>query len=577
MKQTFKKRGQKIAKKWANFSEQAREDSKEHFQERVIDRLPNARRVRLLMLEWALLIVVITSLALTQAFWYRQSYSAQAFEAGGSYIEATVGSVNSLNPLFATTNSEKTLSKLMFATLSTIDYSGHVGLGLAASIVPDDTARNWSVTLKENLKWSDGEPITIDDVLFTVNLIKDQNVNTIYDSNFTGVKITRVDEKTLNFNLPTAYADFAATLNIPILPQHILGEVSPNQLLEHSFSTSPITSGAFSFNAIQSVTSDGEKLVYLAVNPNYYKGRPMLDTFAVHAYASSADVIDALSRGDVTATADLTPLDEASITNDHIYEKQTIISNGVYAFLNTTSQLLSDVNVRRAIQQGVNMEDLRSVLGDEEPLDYPILRSQIDLKDYPALAAYNFDAARFTIESAGLSGQTLRLATTSTGYFPELADQLEDQLEKLGFTVELSVYNPGQEFVANVIRSRNYDILLYEIELGADPDLFAYYHSSQASVSGLNLSNYHNTSVDEAILAARSTLNEKLRAAKYESFLEQWVEDVPAIGIYQASLTYYLNKNVRAFSEEDRLVYATDRFSDIEYWASNRTVKNRTP
>lgn len=577
MKQTFKKRGQKIAKKWANFSEQAKEDSKEHFQERVIKRLPNARRVRLLILEWALLIVVITSLALTQVFWYRQSYSLQTFEGGGSYIEATVGSVNSLNPLFATTNSEKTLSKLMFATLSTIDYSGHVGVGLAESIVPDDTARIWSVTLKDGLKWSDGEPITIEDVLFTINLIKDQNVNTIFDSNLTGVKVEQVDDMTLQFTLPTAYADFAAALNIPVLPEHILGEVAPNQLLEHSFSTNPVTSGAFSFNAVQSVTTDGEKLIYLAANPNYYKGRPMLDTFAVHAYSSTAEIVDALSRGDVTATADLSPLDEPSITNDNVYEKQTTLSNGVYAFLNTTSSLLGDVKVRQAIRQGLDMDELRSNLDGEDPLDYPILRSQIDLTDYPALPDYDFAAAKVTIEAAGLSGQTLRLATTSTGYFPELADQLEDQLGKLGFSVELSIYNPGQEFVANVIRQRNYDILLYEIELGADPDLFAYYHSSQASASGLNLSNYHNSSVDEAILAARSTLSERLRAAKYESFLQQWVEDVPAIGIYQASLTYYINRNARAFSEEDSLVYATDRFTDVDYWAVNRTTKNRTP
>lgn len=576
MKQTFKKRGQKIAKKWASFSEQAKEDSKEHFQERVISRLPNARRVRLLMLEWALLIVVITSLALTQAFWYRQSYSVQAFEDGGSYIEATVGNVNSLNPLFATTNSEKTLSKLMFATLSTIDYSGHVGLGLAASIIPDDTARTWSVTLKDDLKWSDGEPITISDVLFTIGIIKSSSVNTIYDANFTGVKVEQIDQKTLRFSLPTAYADFAAALNIPILPQHILGEVAPNQLLEHPFSTNPTTSGAFSFNAIQSVTADGEKLIYLAANQNYYKGRPMLDTFAVHAYASSDEVINALSRGDVTATADLSPLDGSLITNENIYEKQTTLSNGVYAFLNTSSSLLGDIKVRQAIQRGIDMDDLRSVLGDEEPLNYPILRSQIDLT-YPALPEHDFNAAKATIEETGLAGQTLRLATTSTGYFPELADQLEEQLTKLGFTVELSIYSPGQEFVANVIRQRNYDILLYEIELGADPDLFAYYHSSQASASGLNLSNYRNSAVDEAILAARSTLNKKLRAAKYESFLNQWVEDVPAIGIYQASLTYYLNKNVRAFSEEDSLVYATDRFVDVEYWATNRIMKNRTP
>ena len=129
----------------------------------------------------------------------------------------------------------------------------------------------------------------------------------------------------------------------------------------------------------------------------------------------------------------------------------------------------------------------------------------------------------------------------------------------------------------NVVQARNYDILLYEVELGADPDPFPYYHSSQASSSGLNLSNYANSLVDDLILGARTSMNPDTRTAKYENFLTRWVDDVPAIGIYQASMVYYFNKNVRTFSEDDRLVYPVDRFGDVEYWAVDRATKNRTP
>lgn len=575
MKQTFKKRGQKIARKLGRFSEQAREDSREHIQENLISRLPNARRVRLLILEWALLVTVIISLALTQAFWYAQSYSVQAYVDGGTYIEATIGNVNSLNPLFATTNSERVLSKLMFATLTTIDYSGHVGLGLADSVVPDTDGKVWRVTLKEGLKWSDGEPITLEDVLYTIETARDSSINTSYASNFSGVKVER-DGDALIFYLPTSYADFAATLNVPILPSHILSNVSPSKLLEHSFSTAPVSSGAFSFNATQSL-STGKKIIYLTANDNYYKGRPMLNSFAVHTYSDTADIITALSNGEVTATAELSAVDGELLSSDLVYEKQTTIANGVFAFLNTSSGVFSDTTVRQALQQGIDMRAVRSVLDNEQDLDYPILRSEIELNSYPALRAYDLNAARAAISNAGAAGQKVQLATISTGYFPELASEFETQLEQLGFEVELSIYDPGQEFLINTIRPRAYDILIYEIELGPDPDLFVYYHSSQASQSGLNLSNYHSALIDDTILAARSTMNETLRIAKYETFLRQWVNDVPAIGIYQASLTYYFNKGVRSFSEDDRLVYATDRFVDVEYWAANKAEKNRTP
>lgn len=576
MKPTTKKRGQKLAKRWEVFSERAKEETQEHIQENLIKRLPHARRVRLLILEWCLLIIVITSLALTQAFWYTQSYSVQAYVDGGTYIEATIGNVNSLNPLFATTTSEKVLSKLLFSTLSTIDYSGHVGLGLAASITPDSTGKVWTVTLKDGLKWSDGEPITLDDVLYTVNLTKDPTINTSFSSNFSGVTVERNGDA-LVFALPSAYADFDATLNIPILPSHILGNVAPGQLLEHSFSTNPVTSGAFTFNAMQSVSGDGERIVYLAANEYYYKTKPMLSSFAIHTYSNAEEIVRAISSSDVTATAELSAVYRDQLSSDLIYEKQTAIASGVFAFLNTTSPLLTDTTTRQAIQRGVNMTAVRSVLGDEYPLDYPILRSEIELSTYPALPEYDLESAKSAIANAGLTGRTLRLATTNSGYFPELAAALKTQLENLGFNVELDISNPGQEFFVNVIRQRNYDILLYEVELGADPDLFAYYHSSQASAAGLNLSNYANALVDDLILGARSSMNEAARIQKYETFLTRWVNDVPAIGIYQSSLVYYFNKNVRAFSEDDRLVYATDRFVDVEYWAVNKATKNRTP
>lgn len=576
MKQTFKKRGQKFSKRLERFSTQAKESSREHLQENLISRLPNARQVRLLILEWGLLVIVVISLALTQLFWYNQSYTAQAYVDGGTYIEATVGNITTMNPLFATTNSEKVLSRLMFSTLSTIDYSGHVGLGLADSIVPDETGKVWTMTLKPDLRWSDGELITLEDVLFTIALMKSAEINTSYSSNFSGVSVEQSGESIV-FTLPSPYADFASTLNVPILPEHILGEVQPSKILEHNFSSNPVTSGAFTFNAAQSVDNSGDKIVYLVANRNYYKGMPMLNNFAIRTYTTSADIVDALSTGEVTATAELSPLDSEQLSSAVVYEKQTTIASGVYAFLNTSKPVLSNQTVRQAIRQGINMSELRSVLDGEEPLNYPILRSEIDLEAYPEIPGYDLNVAQATLRDAGASGQTLQLATISTGYYPELANNLEEQLEKLGFTVELSIYNPGQDFLMNVIRQRNYDILIYEVELGANPDLLAYYHSSQATASGLNLSSYRNALVDDSILAARSTMNEALRTAKYETFLRYWVNDVPAIGIYQASLTYYFNKNVRTFSEDDRLVYATDRFSDVEYWAVNKATKDRTP
>ena len=577
MDQTIRKRGQRIARRFTRFSKKAGRESTEHIKENVVDRFSHIRKIRLLILEWSLLIIAIIMLSVTQAYLYAESYAVSSFTKGGTYSEATLGRINSLNPLFATTNSEKVLSRLMFATLSSVDYSGHIGLGLADSIKTDDSGSTWTVKLRDNLKWSDGEPITNDDVLYTVSVIQSPAILSSYSSNLSGVKVSVEDGK-LIFKLPTAYANFSSALEFPILPAHILKDVSPNLLPEHTFSNAPITSGPFTYNATQTIGNTGEKIVYLAPNKDYYKSAPLLDSFAIHAYTSIDEIINAINLGTVTATAELSPTDADEITASNIYEKQTSIDSGVFAFLNNRSTVFSNKSIRKALQEGIDMRSLRAPLGDELPLDYPLLASQVDFDNFPSLPEYNPDAAKDIIAAANIpEDQPIRLVTTDYGYLPALAENLRFQLENLGLKVEMSVMPKGQDFIVGVIRPRNYDILIYEIELGSDPDLFAYYHSSQTTENSLNLSNYSSTIASDAILAARGTMDQIVRDAKYETFLKAWVDDAPAIGIYQVNLSYFVNRNVRSFSEDLRLVTPNDRFNDVSFWATEKTNKNRTP
>ena len=575
MDQTIKKSGQRIARRLSRFSKKAGRESSEHIKENVVDRFSHIKKIRLLILEWSLLVLVILMLSITQVFLYAESYAVTVFTSGGTYSEATLGRINSLNPLFASTNSEKTLSRLMFATLSSVDYSGHIGLGLADSIKTDDSGLVWTVNLRDNLTWSDGEPITVEDVVYTVGVIQSPSVITSYSANLSGVKLSVEDGK-LIFTLPKAYANFSSALEFPILPAHVLSGVAPNLLLEHSFSTTPVTSGAFSYNATQAIGNTGEKIVYLTANKNYYKTAPLLDSFAVHAYNTREEIEQAINQGTVTATAELLPTDADEITATNIYEKQTALSSGVFAFFNNNSPILSHKSLRKALQRGIDMRSLRAPLKEESPLDYPLLSSQVDITNFPSLPEYDPDSAKETISAAHVD-VPIRLATIDYGYFPDLAENLRFQLENLGFKVEMNIWPANQDFLISVIRPRNYDILIYEIELGSDPDLFTYYHSSQTTENSLNLSNYSSTIASDAILAARSTMNQTIRNAKYETFLKTWVEDAPALGIYQVNLSYFVNKGVRSFSEDSHLVTATDRFSDVSFWATEKTSKNRTP
>ena len=577
MANVLKKRGQKLINKFSRASLKASEEGKEHIKENLIGRFSHIENVRLLVLEWGLLVLALIMLAATQSFWFGDSYAENAFTSGGIYTEATIGEVNSMNPLFATTSSEKVLSRLMFATISANDYSGHIGIGLAKSITASENGKVWKMKLRDGLRWSDGEALTNEDVLFTINLIQNPVVNTIYDSNLKGVKISEGENGEIVFTLPSEYADFITALNFPVLPKHILEDAEPKTLVEHSFSKSPVTSGAFSFNAMQSGASAEERIYYLTSNPYYYKGATLLNSFSIHTYKSREKVIDALNSGSVTATAELSEVDKDNV-NGVFLRKNSSLNSGAFIFFNTTSGAFKNVGLRSAIREGISLQKLRNEAPEAVALNYPLLESQIKLTDYPTLPEENFEEARKKIaEIAGEEPLSVNIVTVNSGFLSKVSKELEIELKELGLNANLTIYEEDQEFVSNIVAKRNYDILVYEIELGADPDLLPYYHSSQASTTGLNLSNYRNALVDDLLLGARDTTDESLRIKKYESFLTYWVKDVPAIGLYRPNLTYYYNKNVRTFNDSVRIVTALDRFCDINTWAVTKTTKNKTP
>ncbi|MBP5656492.1 hypothetical protein J6X15_02830 [Candidatus Saccharibacteria bacterium] len=596
MKIKQKKSGQsreKVSQRLLTAANEFGERAGKHFNERFVDRLPNIREVRLWVVEWVLLVLVVFLLAITQNIWYGESFETEAFVQGGEYSEATLGKVNSMNPLYATTSSEKTLAKLLFANLVAPDSTGHLKNELADTIKADETRRIWTVKLKDNLRWSDGESIKADDVLYTIDLINDSSAKTTVSVNFMNVKVEKKDDLTTVFTLPSSYTDFTDNLEFPIVPKHVLKDIKPALVYESDFSTNPIGSGPFVLNALQTssgVANTNSQTVYLNRNEYYFKKNTRLDNFTLKTYEDAGQIIGAMQNADVMATAELTK-EESEQLPGTVSRRNTLINGGAFAFLNTTSDKLNNVKVRQAIQRGVDMAKVREDIDDAQVLDYPILARQEQIS-MPELEKYDLDAAKKLITDAGLkydedkiidnTGKqvTLNISVPQRETLAKVAERFRNQLKKLGFEVVLNVYDESKatsDFFSAVVRPRDYDILVYEIDLGVSADPFVYYSSSQAAGTGWNLSNYANSLADDALVVARTTTNAKLRKTKYESFMKLWVRDVPAIGLYQSTMTYNFMPNTYIYSENSELTDALDRFSEVQNWASRKASVNMTP
>lgn len=562
-----------------------------HAHKFIIRRLANLRDVRRHALGWLALVLLLSALALWQTNVSAAQYTTEVPAKGGVYTEGAYGTLDNLNPLFAATPAERSASRLLFANLLTYDQNGDLVGELAQHWQMDNTGKIFTLSLKKNAVWSDGAPITADDVLFTFNLIKNADTRSPLYASWRNVAVEKVDDETIKFTLPTVYAAFANSLALGILPAHALSDVQPSELRTEPFDRSPtVTSGPFTFQAMSAVdAAQTHYVVRMAANKTYVLGVPQLDGFQLHAYKDRDDLAKALRNQEVAAISDPTISQIKAIDTQKFTLSNSPLDNGVYAFLKTDSDMLSDVRVRQALQLATNYSAITKLFNDTvQPLGGPLLPGQLGYKADVGppkmdLAKANqlLDAAGWTRDKNGHRVKNgtplkLRIVSISTGNYPAVTQEVMDEWSKVGvqFDASSSLVKPD-DMQQNVITPRAYDVLVYEIAIGADPDVYAYWHSSQATENGFNLSDYKSAKVDDELDTARAKLDPALREAKYHLFVQQWLNDVPAVGLYRPSLTYVQNKDVTSFNAHN-LVDPVDRYFNIRYWAAGHSTLRPT-
>lgn len=565
-----------------------------HARKFILTRFDSILTVRRHIVAWLLLVGLMIGTVGLQFMWFQQSYQTKTQSKGGTYAEALLGPIDTLNPLYASSSAEMAASRLLFSSLFTYDATGHLHGDLALSMTLDPTSTIYTVKLRPNVKWHDGTTLTAQDVAFTVNLIKNPQALSSLRVNWQDVSVKALDDTTVQFQLPAVYAAFPHALTFSVLPQHILGSVAAGAVRENSFSRSPIGSGPFSFRLLQSADASNadKKIVHMTAFNDYYAGKPLLSRFEIHAYGTQDEIMQALRTGEVDAAANLSG-DNVAQVNTHNYDiTEQPVDSGVYALLNTEAPLLKDKTVRQALQLATNTAAIRNKLGINAPaLDLPFIAGQLTGGDVPhapspdlakAGALLDQDGWKLVgnVRQKGTQKLSLVVATTKNPQYEKALQVLVGQWRQLGVDVTTNVIDtsdPTTDFVQNTLQARNYDVLLFELFIGADPDVYAYWHSSQIGANGYNFSNYSNSTADAALASARSRLEPDLRNAKYETFARQWLDDVPAIGLYQSTVAYVTNHNVQSIDPAAHLISAEDRYSNILYWSTGQDTVYKTP
>ena len=558
----------------------------------ILRRIENVRLVMTEIMIWLAAIALLIAGLGIQYSWNSQGSKKDGAKSGGVYVEGVIGNISTLNPLLAASEPEQAVSRLLFSSLYNYDVTGALHTDLAESMtVKDDKV--YTIKLR-NAVWHDGKKLTAEDVVYTINLIKNPQVRSPLRVNWLDISARAIDDSTVEFMLPAVYAGFSHALTFPVIPKHILQTVSPSSMREADFSSNPVGSGPFAVKRVQtSESTSSTDVVRMEPNTKYYGAVSTLSRLELRAYGNESLLVKAVNSGEVSAASGLSLSAADNIKSKQYSTKHWLLNKGVYLLMNNRSQTLQDARVRQALRYATDTSSIRATVGDNVArLDTPILQSQIAQK-LPAAPDHNLDKAKALLKEAGWTynqgqwkgkdGRPLAVAvTTSSGRdeYKKIVDALKQQWSKLGVDVQLREIDTSStttSFVQSVLQPRDYDALLYELELGADPDVFAYWHSSQASASGYNFANYSNRTVDNDLVGGRSRTNSALRAAKYIQFVNQWLNDTPAIGLYQSVGSYVLNNGASIVEPRGSLNTMNDRYADVTTWSTGRASVYKTP
>lgn len=558
----------------------------------ILRRIENVRLVMTEIMIWLAAIALLIAGLGIQYSWNSQGSKKDGAKSGGVYVEGVIGNISTLNPLLAASEPEQAVSRLLFSSLYNYDVTGALHTDLAESMtVKDDKV--YTIKLR-NAVWHDGKKLTAEDVVYTINLIKNPQVRSPLRVNWLDISARAIDDSTVEFMLPAVYAGFSHALTFPVIPKHILQSVSPSSMREADFSSNPVGSGPFAVKRVQtSESTSSTDVVRMEPNTKYYGAVSTLSRLELRSYGNESLLVKAVNSGEVSAASGLSLSAADNIKSKQYSTKHWLLNKGVYLLMNNRSQTLQDARVRRALRYATDTSSIRATVGDNVArLDTPILQSQIAQK-LPAAPDYSLDKAKALLKEAGWTynqgqwkgkdGRPLAVAvTTSSGRdeYKKIVNALKQQWSKLGVDVQLREIDTSStttSFVQSVLQPRDYDALLYELELGADPDVFAYWHSSQASASGYNFANYSNRTVDNDLVGGRSRTNSALRAAKYIQFVNQWLNDAPAIGLYQSVGSYVLNNGASIVEPRGSLNTMNDRYADVTTWSTGRASVYKTP
>ncbi len=460
-------------------------------------------------------------------------------EAGDAIVVGSIGDASRLLPLLATDSASGDIVGLLFNGL--LKYSERLEIvgDLAEAWQVSEDGLTLAFTLRPNIRWHDGEPVTAEDVRFTYEKLVDPTVRTPYSSGYELIESVKVlDPRRVRIRYREPFAPALESWMMGIIPRHLLEREDLNTT---RFLRRPVGHGPYRF-----VRWKTGELIELHANPDYFEHRPSIDRYLYRIIPDQATLfLELLVRGvDLTA---LTPLQFQRQTQTafvrRAYHKFRYPSFGfTYLGYNLQEARFQDARVRRAIDQAIDkpaiVEGILLGLGDVATGPYPKASWAYD----PAVAPrpYDPEAARRLLAEAGWrdsdgdgwldrEGRPFRftlLTNQGNEVRRQVAELVQQHLKQVGIDVKIRIIE-WSTFVHEFIDQRRFEVVLLGWSLSRDPDLYDLFHSSKTREGEYNFVGYDSQEVDRLLEQGRRTFDPQARQAIYRAVHRRLAEDLP--------------------------------------------------
>src|SRR5258708_5695734 len=233
--------------------------------------------------------VVVTSILIAQG-------TTVVPSAGGTYTEGMVGQPEYVNPVTASTETDLGLIKMVYSNV----------YDMASKVESSPDGRTWTIRLKENLHWQDGEKITSDDIICRVQSSQNQDAGSPLYQSWLGVAASRNSELELQFSLANPYAFFADNLkNLYILPKHLFAGAPAGNWRLSDYNLKPVGSGPYEFVSYDKTPHCVISTYHLKPWNEYSGTKALIDQFNLRFFGNVSDLIRSFNSGEINALGNI--------------------------------------------------------------------------------------------------------------------------------------------------------------------------------------------------------------------------------------------------------------------------------